>query len=81
MNNETYRAICAYKAGQDNWLRLKHEAEEERSRLFDLWKAVIREFCGDGEKAVDAVKDFEKEQMKCKTKQSSDDTSECESTG
>jgi hypothetical protein len=81
MNNDTYQALVAYKAAASNYYQLADKAEKERWRLYDLWCHVIREFSGDGGMAVDALNELDKEQMKCKTKQSSDDTSECESIG
>ncbi len=90
MNNDTYGAILAYKATEERWRRLQDEADEEKAKLYDQWSAVVWSCGGHGERALEALnsarkalEDFEKEQMRCKTKttKSSDDTCDCESTG
>lgn len=84
MNNETYQALCVYRAAQSNYTRLQDEADREKYALYDKWCAVIRACKGNGHEAIAALEEFEKEEIRAWEKgatTSSSDTSTCAAAG
>jgi hypothetical protein len=59
MNNDTYQALLVYKVATSAIQKLQNEADDERALLYDKWSAVVRGCSGDGQKALEALREFE----------------------